>query len=107
MSAPCAPLDAQGDRLLERQRGAKVRACFLDIRDGPLGRVDRTLITSPERVLTRPVLKAMSAARWEREQLAGPELLHKNVAAPSRRRTFKFEFDLDIVRSLGQCSEAL
>jgi hypothetical protein len=54
--APCGPLDAQieisdpcnhkGIVLLERQRGAKVRACFLDIRDGLLGRVDRTLITS-------------------------------------------------------------
>jgi len=32
--------------LLERQRGAKVRACFLGIRDGLLGRVDRTLTTS-------------------------------------------------------------
>jgi hypothetical protein len=54
--ASCGPLDAQieisdpcnhkGIVPLERQRGAKVRACFLDIRDGVLGRVDRTLITS-------------------------------------------------------------
>jgi hypothetical protein len=54
--APCGPLDAQigisdprnhkGIVLLERQRSAKVRTCFLDIRDGLLGRVDRALITS-------------------------------------------------------------
>ena len=53
--APCRPLNAQigisdprnykGIVLLERQRSAKVRACFLDIRDRLLGRVDRTLIT--------------------------------------------------------------
>ena len=40
-------------------------------------------------------------------QLAGPGLLQTNVGAPSRRRTIKFEFDLDIVRSLGQSSETL
>jgi hypothetical protein len=32
--------------LVERQRVAKVQVCFLDIRDGLVGRVDRTLITS-------------------------------------------------------------
>ena len=32
--------------LLERGRSAKVRACFIGIRDGLLGRVDRTLTTS-------------------------------------------------------------
>jgi hypothetical protein len=89
----------KGIVLLERQRGAKIRACFLDIREGLLGRVDRTVIKTG--------LKAMSAARWEREQPAGPGLLQKNVGAPSRRGTIKFEFDLDILGSLGQCSESL
>jgi hypothetical protein len=52
-------------------------------------------------------LAAAGPGPWEREQLAGPGLLHKNVGAPSRRRTIKFEFHLDIVRSLGQSSETL
>jgi GT2 family glycosyltransferase len=35
-----------GILLVERQRGSKIRACFLGIRDGVLGRMDRNLTTS-------------------------------------------------------------
>lgn len=102
--APNGPLDAQigisdpcksqGDRPARaptRRQGPG--------REGLLGRVDRTVIKTG--------LKATSAARWEREQLAGPGMLQKNVGAPSRRGTIKFEFDLDILGSLGQCPECL